>query len=202
MPQPFQAANIIEQSIQQAGITVAYPEVAGLSEQDMQAKINEQIIIVVRSMMLAQGITAVDLVQMEGTYTIELNEKGLLSIRFENYVRPDHRANGITLLRALTFNLDTGVHYSFNELFKPSLPYHYLINNLIQEQIKQKALPTTGTVSSVTARQDFYLMRTSVVIIFPELTFTPQVIGPPEFKLSFKQLRELVNPLGPLARLI
>jgi hypothetical protein len=57
-------------------------------------------------------------------------------------------------------------------------------------------------VPGVADDQDFYLMRSSMVIIFPELIFTPHVLGPPEIKLSFQLLRELINPLGPLQRLM
>lgn len=202
MPQAFQTAKIIEKRIEKTGVAVSYPQVMGLSGQGGQHNIiNEQILAVVQSMILAQQSEATRLAQMEGTFTIELNEKGLLSVRFENYA-VNHHAQAITLIKALTFNLETGTAYSFHELFKPDLPYQYQLNNLILAQIKQKSLPTTGPAPGVTARQDFYLMRTSIVIIFPELIFTPHVIGPPEFKLSFKQLRELISPLGPLQRLI
>ncbi|HAA37620.1 MAG TPA: hypothetical protein DCE00_01970 [Firmicutes bacterium] len=202
MLQKVQVAGIIDQRIEKTGISVAYPEIVGLNILGVQAGVNAQIKAAVRKMMVAQGSEAAELVQMEGSYTVEINEKGLLSIRFENYARKVTQGSGRTLLKALTFDLATGVLYSFKDLFNPHLPYHDLLNSLIQEQIRQKSLPTTGPVPGVADDQDFYLMRSSMVIIFPELIFTPHVLGPPEIKLSFQLLRELINPLGPLQRLM
>ena len=199
MLQKVQVSGIIEQRIEKTGISVASPEIVGLNILGVQAGVNAQIKAAVRKMMVAQGSEAAELVQMEGSYTVEINEKGLLSIRFENYARKVTQGSGRTLLKALTFDLATGVLYSFKDLFNPHLPYHDLLNSLIQEQIRQKSLPTTGPVPGVADDQDFYLMRSSMVIIFPELIFTRTSLVP---KSLFQLLRELINPLGPLQRLM
>ncbi|NLZ93413.1 MAG: DUF3298 domain-containing protein [Firmicutes bacterium] len=176
--------------------------ITGLNSEVIQSRINEQIAGLVFSMMLAQGSQDVEPVNIEGTYTTELNEKSLLSIRFENFAIREKAANGTTLLKAVTFDLNTGEFYQFYDLFSQERPYRIIINNMLEAQIKQKELPTFGAFPGVKDNQPFYLMPTSVVIIFPELLFTPHVIGPPEFKLPFKQIQGLINTAGPIARLI
>lgn len=193
-------ATIREKKIIKPNLRVVYPEVAGLNNEAVQSRINEHIAGLVFSMMLTQGSQDAEAVNIEGTYTVELNEKSILSIRFENFALKEKAANGTTLLKALTFNLNTGEFYQFCDLFNPQRPYRIIINNILEAQIKQKELPTFGTFPGVTDNQSFYLMPTSIVIIFPELLFTPHVIGPPEFKLPFRQLHGLINTAGPIAR--
>lgn len=195
-------ATILEKKIIKPNMRVVYPMITGLNSEVIQSRINEQIAGLVFSMMLAQGSQDAEPVNIEGTYTTELNEKSLLSIRFENFAIREKAANGTTLLKAVTFDLNTGEFYQFYDLFSQERPYRIIINNMLEAQIKQKELPTFGAFPGVKDNQPFYLMPTSVVIIFPELLFTPHVIGPPEFKLPFKQIQGLINTAGPIARLI
>ncbi|MCW3491027.1 RsiV family protein [Dethiobacter alkaliphilus] len=194
-------ANVIERRIRTPVINVIYPSVFGLPNEAVQDEINTLIESIVRGMMTAQDSTNPELGEMVGIYSVELNEKSLLSIRFENFAIMKMAANGTTLLAALTVDLQTGEVYTLNDLFLKDTPYRVRLNRIIEAQIRSQDMPLIGEFPGVTDRQGFYLTPTALVIFFPELEFTPHFVGPPEFVIPYKRIAGIINPRGPIGRL-
>jgi phage-related protein len=195
-------ANIVERRIHNSKVNVVFPSVFGLPSESVQKEINTLIESLVKAMMIAQGSNNSNLAEMVGSFTIELNKKSLLSIRFENFAIMKMAANGSTLLEALTVDLETGEVYDLNDLFVKNRPYRIKLNRLIEAQIQQRDIPLISPFPGVTDNQDFYLTETKLVIFFQYLEFTPHVVGPPEFPIPYSQLTGLINPQGPIGRLI
>jgi hypothetical protein len=195
-------ANIIERRIHTNTINVVFPSVFGLKDEAIQEKINALIESIVRSLMALQGSQDPDLAEMVGTFSIELNERNLLSIRFENFAIKKMAANGTTLLEALTVDLKTAQVYRLHDLFINNRPYRIKLNKIIEAQIRMRDIPTIAPFPGVKDDQGFYLRPNSLVIFFQELVFTPHFVGPPEFEIPYSQLAGLINIQGPLGRLI
>lgn len=196
------SANLIEHRIHTGNLNVVYPSVFGLKNEAVQLEINQLIQVLVNGMMAEQGGNNPNLQEMTGTYKVGVNENSLLSLRFENVAIMKSAANGTTMLEAMTVNLETGEVYSLNDLFLKNRPYRIKLNRMIEAQIKQRQIPLTEPFPGVTDAQDFYLTPFALVVFFQENVFTPHYVGPPEFTIPYSQLTGLINPGGPIGRLI
>ena len=56
---------------------------------------------------------------MSGSYEIKTNERNVLSLSLLNYAYTYPSAHGLTKVRSLTFDVQTGKSYTLKELFKP-----------------------------------------------------------------------------------
>lgn len=193
-------AAIKEQSIENQCTNVKYPQVQGLKNESVQNQINELIKRQVFSMIPGEGCDVYQ--EIVGNYRITLNEKGILSIRFEVYTFRKHAANGLTVVRSLTVNLENGKVYQLHDLFKINSDYKIVITKMIQQQIKERDLPLIREFRGITDYQDFYLTENSLVIYFQEIQYTPHYVGIPEFAIPYSQIRNLISEEGPIARLI
>lgn len=194
------SASIIEQSVQNQCTNVKYPQVQGLKNESVQNQINEMIKRQVFSLIPEQGCDVYQ--EILGIYRITLNEKGILSIRFEVYTFPIHAANGLTVVKSLTFNLATGEAYQLHDLFRINSDYKIVITKMIQQQIRERDLPLIKEFRGITDYQDFYLTENSLVIYFQEIEYTPHYVGIPEFAIPYSKIINLIRKDGPIARLI
>jgi hypothetical protein len=195
-------AGILQEAfVRPPNIRVAFPQ-AVLPDKAVQDKINRIIRNLVDIMMLKQGVNDPNLGEMVGTYKIGLNEKSLLSIYFENFAIQRMAANGTTIAESLTADLETGEGYQLNDLFIRNRPYRIRINNIILAEIAAINLPTIAPFPGITDNQEFYLTSNALVIFFPEMEFTPHFVGIPQFVIPYVALTKLIDPHGPLARLV
>ncbi|MBS3898039.1 MAG: DUF3298 domain-containing protein [Dethiobacter sp.] len=201
MARDIVAGILPEAVVRPPNIRVAFPQVV-LPDKAIQERINRLIRDLVDNMMLRQGANDPNLAEMVGTYKIGLNEKSLLSIYFENFAIMRMAAHGTTIADSLTVDLNTGEVYRLNDLFIRIRPYRIRINNIILAKIAATNLPTIAPFPGITDSQEFYLTSKALVIFFPELEFTPHYVGIPEFVIPYAVLRKMINPHGPLARLV
>lgn len=196
--------NIQTMVIQQPpGTEIYYPQVAGMADQRVQQSINQKIFQLTESLyqqqFQQQGENAFG--QMVGTYEIKTNQRYILSLTLSNYAIVTHAANGLTLMKSLTFDIRTGESYQLADLFQPGSNYVKKLSDIVQKQIILRDIPTVGTFNGVSPNQDFYIADKCLVLYFQVNEFTPHYVGFPMFPISVFELESIVKESGPLGRM-
>lgn len=197
-----QSAIISTEYIKDELKDIEYPRVSGLSNAQVERQINQDIRDLVEQMIYEQTPPGSRKTWMTARYQISLNQKGLLSIRLENYAFTPPAAHGYTLVRSLTFDLNTGVIYGFSDLFKPDSNYKEVLNQIIEKQIKEREIPLIGEFEGVKENQEYYLTPDSLVIYYQLYELAPYAYGIVEFPIPYSEIEDYINPNGPIARLI
>ena len=177
-------------------LDIDYPQVTRLMNLNVQKIINRTIINTVYMLIQEQGFYE----EMDGTYELKNNDKGVLSIVLINYSFAGG-AHGNTIAKALNFDIETGHVYTLPELFKPNSNYVKKISDIIKVQIKARDLPTLGDFTEINPNQDFYIADRSLVIFFQLYEITPYYIGIPYFPISIYELENIINENSPLQRM-
>lgn len=179
---------------------VVYPRVSGLPDDVVEDKINRLIQERVLAMIPKEGCDVYQVIK--GIYEVELNDRSILSVKFDVYTFRIHAANGIDEQRSLTVNLETGKVYRLYDLFERNSNYKSVITGIIQEQIKEQNIPLIKEFRGIDDYENYYLTENTLVIYFQEIEFTPHYIGIPEFSIPYSLIRNLVRKDGPIARFI
>lgn len=187
--------------LQENNIKVVIPYITGGTTPEAAEIMNKEIASAARELMNDQGYPSPDIQEMDGTFEIKTNERGVLSLSLLNYVFTGG-AHGNTLQRSLTFDADTGRSYTLAELFKPGSKYEKTLNKLIQAQIKARKLPPLGEYPGITPDQDFYIADKSLVIYFPLYAIAPYAWGFPYFPISAFTIQDIIDENGPLGILM
>lgn len=183
-------------------IQIVYPSISGFIQPHAIHLINQTILSHVNGMIEEQKKTQTGtLSQMIGHYEIKTNERGLLSLTLSNYTYSTPMAHGFTIVKALTFDVNTGKVYLLQDLFKPGSPYIEVISKLVAQQIKQRDLPLLNGFQSIKPNQDYYVADKSLVIFFQLYEITPYYVGFPMFPISSYELLHIAAEPGPLSTL-
>ncbi|MDG5473027.1 DUF3298 and DUF4163 domain-containing protein [Jeotgalibacillus sp. ET6] len=182
-------------------IKILYPEVTELYNPSVQMNINVKIVETLNRMLLDLGYHDPNLQEMIGYYEIKTNERRILSLSLIVYSYTGG-AHGLTLIKSLTFNADTGKMYLLYELFKPGAPFVERLSDIISEKIKKWDIPLIGDFTSIRRDQDFYLADHSLVIYFQQYEISPYVAGFPYFPIPIWDIKDLITDTGPLNTLL
>jgi len=193
-------AVLTEQKITNQCTDVSYPRVSGLRSSTVQSEINQVIEKQIRTLIPKEGCDVYQTIK--GTYRVELNQKGILSVKFNVYTFRWHAANGLDVQKSITVNLETGKVYQLNNLFKSNSGYRRVLTKLIQKQIEEKEIPLLEEIKSIPDNQEFYMTKDALVIYFQEIEYTPHSVGIPEFPIPYYQIKSLISDYGPIARFV
>jgi hypothetical protein len=182
-------------------IKINIPYVAGGTTPAAIEAMNKAINSTNQDLLHDQGYPNPDIQQMDGTFEIKNNQRGVLSLSLLNYTFTGG-AHGNTLQKSLTFDADTGHSYTLNQLFKPNSNYEERLNAIIQAQIKARELPLLVDYPGITPDQDFYIADKSLVIYFPLYDILPYVWGFPYFPISVFEIQDIIDEEGPLGELM
>lgn len=200
------SAKIVEKRIVQNGINIVYPQVTGLPDEKVQEQINRAIEERVYGLIAEQRVwpdaSGLKILEMIGTYQIKVNKNGILSVRLENYMFPEHAAHGTTMVKSITVDLKTGRVYTLKDLFQRGSDYIYTLNQMISQQFKEKNIPMINEFKGITVNQDYYLTSKNLVIYFKAYEYTPGYVGIPEFEIPYKKIINYINEEGPIGRLL
>ena len=174
-----------------------YPVIGGLSDKEVQKRINSTIIRTVYALMQEQGYFENEATTVTASYEIKNNQRGILSLSLINYAFSGG-AHGLTLIRSLTFNTETGRVYQLKDLFKPDADYVLRLSELVAEQIKERDIPILGEFTGIRPDQDFYIADKSLVLYFQLYEITPYVYGFPYFPISIYDIQDIIDEEGPL----
>ncbi|HLR68890.1 DUF3298 and DUF4163 domain-containing protein [Virgibacillus alimentarius] len=190
--------------IKRPGTTIYYPQVYGLQEMHVQQYINQTIYQLVRALIQyqyqQQGTNT--FADMIGTFEIKTNERNLLSLTLTNYAMADHHAHGLTLMKSLTFDIQTGENYTLQDLFKPNSNYIHVLSKHVEHQIQERDIQLLNGFSSISPDQDFYIADKTLVLYFQLYEITPYYVGLPMFPISIYTLQHIIPENGLLERMI
>ncbi|MFC5470151.1 DUF3298 and DUF4163 domain-containing protein [Cohnella suwonensis] len=178
-------------------VKINVPYVNGGTTREAQEKMNKTIAAANQRLLKEQGFPSDDIQQMDGSFEIKTNERGVLSLSLLNYVFTGG-AHGNTLQKSLTFDANTGRSYKLGELFKPNSNYEARLNAIIQAQIKARQLPLLVDYPGIAPDQDFYIADKSLVIYFPLYAIVPYAWGFPYFPISVFDIQDIIDEDGPL----
>lgn len=157
-------------------VKIVVPHVEGGTNEAAKSAMNKAIAETNQAILKDQGYPSPDIRQMDGTFEIKTNERGVLSLSLLNYAYTGG-AHGNTLQRSLTFDAGTGRSYRLGELFKPGSDYKARLDAIIQAQIKARQLPILGEYPGIGPDQDFYVADKSLVVYFPLYALVPYAWG-------------------------
>jgi hypothetical protein len=192
-------ATVLTRTINRPNTTIYYPQLAGLANQQAEKDINRAILQTVQGLIHEQQRVQVPgNTQMQGSFEIKTNERGIFSVTLSNYAYTPQMAHGMTFLGSVTANTQTGKLYTLRDLFKPGSDYVTVLSENIKRQIKERDIPTLGNFTTIKPDQDFYLADKSLVIYFQLYEITPYYVGFPMFPISVYDLQSIIDESGPL----
>lgn len=181
-------------------MTIQYPQVINLYNQELQHKINQTIIQLTQYLIHQQKVQqqSTQFFEMIGSYEIKTNERNILSLSLSNYAYVAQHANGLTIMKSLTFNTQTGQLFNLADLFKVNSNYIERLSQIVNKQITERDIPLLQPFVKIDANQDFYIADKSLVLYFQPIEITPHYFGFPMFPISVFALEDIMNPNGPL----
>lgn len=196
--------SIQTKMITEKGRKIYYPIVVGLKNNHIEEKINQKIFNLVKWLIEEQYKEqgASSFIEMIGTFEIKTNERNVLSLSFSNYAYAEHHAHGLTLMKSLTFDIQTGKSYQLKDLFKPGSNYISILSKMIQQQIRERNIQLLNEFTEISADQDFYIADKTLVIYFQLYEITPYYVGFPMFPISAYSLENILIEDGPLGRML
>jgi hypothetical protein len=193
--------QILVQRLIRPNLNVFYPVIAGLSSSYAQQRINTAVMNLVNKLIVDQGYYRNPRTQVYGWFEIKTNERGILSLNIGNYSYPPMAAHGMTYIKSLTLDVNTGVQYQLKDLFKPGSDYVKVLSANIERQIKQRNIPTLDGFKGIRPDQDFYIADKALVVFFQLYEITPYYVGLPMFPISAFDLQDLLLENGPLGKM-
>lgn len=195
--------TIQSMTIQRAGITIYYPRVINLRNITAEQTINQAIYRSVHSLMEQQSVQqgTHSFAEVIGFYEIKTNERNILSLSLSNYAYASQHAHGLTLLKSLTFDIQTGRQYRLKDLFLPESDYVGVLSEIVQKQITERDIPLLDRFSTISPDQDFYIADKALVLYFQLYEITPYYVGMPMFPISVYALQSIIDENGPLGRM-
>lgn len=178
-----------------------YPVVSGLPNVAVQQSINNRIYNLVIQLIAQQGYYENPQTQVTGWYELKSNLRGILSLNIGNYSYPPMAAHGLTVIKSLTFDIQTGREYQLSDLFKPGSDYVSLISDNIRKQIAERDIPLLDNFKGISPNQDYYIADKALVVYFQTYEITPYVVGLPMFPISVFELQEIAADNGPIDRM-
>lgn len=189
--------------IKQQGSTIYYPQVVGLQNTNVQQSINQSIFqlvqFLVQQQYQQQGADA--FMEMIGSFEIKTNERNILSLSLSNYAFAYQHANGLTIMRSLTFDTDTGRSYNLKDLFKPGSNYVDVLSQIVQKQISERNIHLLGKFPGISPDQYFYIADKALVLYFQPIEITAHYFGFPMFPISVYEIQDIIDENGPLGRM-
>jgi len=181
-------------------LEVYYPKVSGCESGVAEKRINDQILHLVNQMIRDQGYYDNPQTDITAYYELKTNERGLLSLTLSNYAFSGG-AHGITLLKALTFDVETGYNYELKQLFSPYSNYIKVLSDMIKVQIKEREIPLIVDFNQIRPDQDYYLADKCLVVYFQQYELAPYAYGFPQFPISLYDLQDILAE-DPLQRML
>ncbi|WP_070121669.1 DUF3298 and DUF4163 domain-containing protein [Bacillus marinisedimentorum] len=156
-PGPVRVIRIV---MDKDGVNVKYPKVVGMRNKQAEASMNKAMLALSRQM--TSSLKKEAEAAVEGRYDIVFNDRGLLSVLFEQF--PTGAKNERMIRRSLTFQTDTGSILMFRNLFKEGSYYKTKLSRLVREEIKEKAMTLPDDFTGVKDDQEYYLTSEGIVI--------------------------------------
>jgi len=141
------------------------------------------------------------------SYTVALAQDDLVSVKFDvsNYEAGAAHPNPYS--HVLNYDLKNGKQLKLSDLFKPGAKFLQTIATYCIAELKkqQKDLPVDQIESGAAAKSDNYInwtiTRRGLGITFDAYQVAPYAAGPQFVLVPYSNLKDLINPDGPIAQL-
>jgi len=142
------------------------------------------------------------------SYTVALAQDDLVSIDFEVSTYSQGAAHPNSYSETLNFDLKNGKSLKLADLFKPGAKYIevlaiYCILDL-KKQAKEKGLTSEEIEKGAAAKADNYqgwtLTKKGLGIEFDPYQVGPYAAGPQSVLVPYSNLKDIINPEGPIAQ--
>lgn len=195
---------VLTRVYQQQGVRIYFPEVVGLQNLHVQQMINQSIVRLTQHLINQQyqQQEVKRFAEMIGTYEVKTNERGVLSLTISNYAIAPQHANGLTITKSLTFDIETGKNYQLKDLFKPGSDYVGVLSRIVKKQIEEREVPIINDFSKISPNQDYYIADKSLVLYFQPIEITPHYFGSPMFPISVYEIEDIIDESGPLGKMM
>ena len=181
-------------------ISMYYPMIYGLENLSIEKLINYEITTQVYE--LISELRRPDLITcITGSYAIKTNERNVLSLNLTG-LGDFHGAHPITIVKAITIDIETGRVYELQDLFKTDSNYLEVLSKMVYEQIQERDIPLLGEFEGVRSDQDYYIADKGLVIYFQQYEIAPYYVGLPYFLIPIYDLSEVIPEDGLLNRMI
>jgi len=183
---------------------INYPIVMGIENTNVQQKVNNRILQLVYKLIRDQigsfsgDGTILPIQEMMGWYEIKANERGILSISIGNYTYPYRAAHGMTIIKSLTCNVETGEFYELEDMFKPDSNYVEVLSDMIEQQIKERDISLLDEFKGIQPNQDYYIADKCLVIYFQLYEIAAYVYGILCFPISVYEIEDIIKEGSPL----
>lgn len=184
--------------IKKERLDVEYPVVERLADKNVEQYINSVIMGIVNNLIVNTGYYENPMTDVTGKYHIRTNEKGILSISIEMYWFAGG-AHGMTVLKSVTFDVNTGRIYRLEDLFKENVAYVKPLSDIIKRQIQERNIPLIVGFTAIKPDQDFYIQNRTLMIYFQLYELAPYVYGFVTFPIPTREIEDIIREGGPLS---
>lgn len=193
-------SSVLTRTITKPNTTIYYPQLAGLANHQAEQTINQALQQSVHGMIQEQQRVQIPgNTEMQGSYEVKNNQRGIFSVTMNNYAYTPQMAHGMTFLASVTADVQTGKLYTLRDLFKPGSDYVKVLSDMVRAQIKQRNIPTLQPFTTIKPEQDFYLADKTLVLFFQLYEISPYYVGFPMFPISNYDLEAIMDEKGPLS---
>ncbi|MDD4570734.1 MAG: DUF3298 and DUF4163 domain-containing protein [Tepidanaerobacteraceae bacterium] len=175
-----------------------YPVVEGLANKNAQEYINSVLMGIVNNLIVNTDYYENPKTDVTGRYHVRTNEKGILSISIEMYWFAGG-AHGMTVLKSVTFDVNTGRIYRLEDLFKENVNYVKPLSDIIKRQIQERNIPLIVDFTKIKPDQDYYIENRTLMIYFQLYELAPYVYGFVTFLIPTREIEDIIREDGPLS---
>ncbi|MTI53483.1 DUF3298 and DUF4163 domain-containing protein [Geosporobacter ferrireducens] len=179
-------------------LNIEYPVIVGMVDTAVQHQMNIAIRRLVNKIIIDQGYYQNYQTSVEGWYEIKNNQRGILSLNIINFAYTQGAAHGLTVIKSLTFDIQTGKVYTLEDLFKPGSDYVKVLSAIIRRQIKDRDIFLLDDFKDISSDQDFYIADKCLVIYYQLYELTAYAFGFPMFPISVYEIQDIIREDGPL----
>lgn len=180
-------------------ISIVFPEVHLPHLPIVQHSLNTQIRNTLNQLLIEQHYYDSSLVELIVYFEVKTNERNILSLTLIAYSYAGG-VHGMTVVRPLTFDTQTGRKYSLHDLLGTQ-NFEEPLSNYIRKQIDDWNVELLDPpFNDIQRDQDFYIADTSLVIFFQLYEITPYVWGFPYFPIALQDIESLIPSTSPLQR--
>ena len=141
---------------------------------------------------------------MEATYQVTNGTDGLLSVLYTVADYWSGAAHPNQFARVLNFNLITGQEITLADFFLPGTDYLQAISDYCVTKLKKqdRLMFEAGAQPSADNYQNWNITPGGLQISFDPYQVGPYAMGPSTVSIPYMDLKQILNPSGPLAALI
>ncbi|QGG48397.1 DL-endopeptidase inhibitor IseA family protein [Heliorestis convoluta] len=179
---------------------ITYPQVTGLSDQALEATINQILkneALSYREKTLQdakeQGFD-IEKIAFYGDYEVTYNRGGLLSIAMPQGSYMLQAAHPSNYLSAVTVDVRTGNILSLSDLFIEKEDIKALLDPLMKKQIEERNLSLLTEFAGLEEDQDYYLGPSYLILYYQPYAYTPHAYGVLKFAIPYQAIAAEVEP--------